>query len=422
MLMTTVVKDNISCANLKLTTGHIEITGTNTFYGDSNGNAITTGLRNTFLGSKCGKVVTIGDDNTFIGNDTGKLVTTSSDLTVIGSSNAPILVTSTDLVGVGKSILTSATSACNSNVLLGNNVLDLTVTGSNENVMIGHNIATSGAVAFVRNIFIGEDVATAHTTGSPNGNVIIGYGAANNQTILGNGNVGIGQGVLSNTTGSWNTVIGNASCTVAGGGSYNIIIGAGTNVRFFTSRAIKIGFGIRSSLTTFIDGIRGVTTTVPDAVAVLVDSDGQLGTVSSSKVFKENIETIDNNVINRFHQLRAVSFDYISHRESEDKREKEEKTQWELDQIKKEKEWYLNMKDIDSNEKYIREKFLFNKKHIRKQYGLIAEEVEQLFPDLVVCNKSGKIETVQYNKLFGLLIATIQDNRKLINRLANMMK
>ena len=61
----------------------------------------------------------------------------------------------------------------------------------------------------------------------------------------------------------------------------------------------------------FIAGIRGVTTGNANAIAVLVDSAGQLGTVSSSMKFKNNIQNMaaDSAAI---YKLRPVTFVYNS--------------------------------------------------------------------------------------------------------------
>ena len=50
------------------------------------------------------------------------------------------------------------------------------------------------------------------------------------------------------------------------------------------------------------------------------------------------------------------------------------------------------------------------------QYGLIAEEVNEVFPELITYDKDGQIRSVKYHKLFGLLLAKIKDlQNKLIN-------
>jgi len=60
----------------------------------------------------------------------------------------------------------------------------------------------------------------------------------------------------------------------------------------------------------FMGGVRGVTTDAADAIAVLIDSNGQLGTVSSSIRFKENVEELK--PTESFYDLQPVSFNYKS--------------------------------------------------------------------------------------------------------------
>jgi len=109
---------------------------------------------------------------------------------------------------------------------------------------------------------------------------------------------------------------------------------------------------------TFIAGIRGVTTGYDDAVAVVIDSEGQLGTISSSLRYKEQVEEMSIHSAPLL-KLRPVIFRY-------------------------------------------REAFRDGTRPI--QYGLIAEEVAQVFPELVVFNAAGKPETVKYQLLSSLLL------------------
>ena len=48
------------------------------------------------------------------------------------------------------------------------------------------------------------------------------------------------------------------------------------------------------------------------------------------------------------------------------------------------------------------------------QYGLVAEEVAQVYPDLVVYGKDGQVETVQYQKLNVLLLNELQKQQHMI--------
>jgi hypothetical protein len=104
-----------------------------------------------------------------------------------------------------------------------------------------------------------------------------------------------------------------------------------------------------------------VTTQAADAVAVLISSTSQLGTTSSSRRFKTDITPIPEEESQKIQQLNAVSFRYKEHPDNP-----------------------------------------------RLDYGFIAEDVLDIFPHIVVNDKEGQIETIQYHKLFGLMIAEIQ--------------
>src|SRR6202035_3458184 len=101
-------------------------------------------------------------------------------------------------------------------------------------------------------------------------------------------NTAVGFNALGQSTGSGNTALGQAAGFHLTTGDNNIDIGnqgvAGE------SAIIRIG---DTQVATFIAGIRGTTTGVADAVPVMIDSAGQLGTVSSSRRFKTEIEPMD---------------------------------------------------------------------------------------------------------------------------------
>jgi hypothetical protein len=113
---------------------------------------------------------------------------------------------------------------------------------------------------------------------------------------------------------------------------------------------------------TFIAGIRGKSTVNNDAVTVMIDSVGQLGTVNSSRRFKEDIRDMGDASTNLL-RLRPVTYRY--------------------------KEAYADgSKPMD--------------------YGLIAEEVAEIYPGLVIKSRDGLIETVQYQKLAPMLLNELQ--------------
>jgi hypothetical protein len=188
--------------------------------------------------------------------------------------------------------------------------------------------------------------------------------------ISGYGNTAVGASALSNNTGNYNVAVGEFAGNTLTTGDNNIMIGnsgvSGEN------GSIRIGSG---QARTFIAGIRGVTAGV-DAVSVVIDSTGQLGTIASSRRFKENIDDMagaSDGVL----RLRPVIYQY-------------------------------------------RAPYKDGSKPL--EYGLIAEEVAQVYPGLVAKGADGAIETVQYQKLVPMLLNEVQKQHATIESLETELK
>jgi len=201
-------------------------------------------------------------------------------------------------------------------------------------------------------------------------NTASGYNAlASNLT--GNRNTAYGASALINATGSRNVALGeNAGYDVTTGRD-NIIIGAGQKGKASDSGVIRIGASTLQNKT-HIAGIRGVTTGKANAVPVMIDSNGQLGTISSSRRVKDDIQPMGS-VSERLLDLRPVTFRYKQHYE-------------------------------DGSSPV--------------QFGLVAEEVAQVFPELVVYGEGGEPETVSYHLLSTLLLNELQNERRIIKEQA----
>jgi len=206
-----------------------------------------------------------------------------------------------------------------------------------------------------------------------NFNTAVGANALLDNT-MGSSNTAVGRNALVNATGSGNIALG----TQAGGdlttGGNNIDIG-NTGVAG-ESDTIRIG-SVQTK--TFIAGIRGVTTINP-AIPVLIDTVGQLGTASSSRRFKNQIKPMDQ-ASEAIHALKPVTFHYKS----------------------------------DSSG--------------TPQFGLIAEEVAEVNPDLVVRDENGEIYTVRYDAVNAMLLneflkehRTVQEQKTTIAQLEKGMK
>jgi trimeric autotransporter adhesin len=266
----------------------------------------------------------------------------------------------------GTDALATNTSG-NSNTASGMNALFTNVTGSfntangrgalyknntgSDNTADGYQALFSNTGSF--NAADGDIALYKNTTGGDN--TASGYSALYNNTT-GNGNIAIGAAAGYNlTTGSNNIDIGNFG--VAG-----------------ESGTIRIG-ALSTQTNTYIAGVNGVT--VAGGVHVVIDSTGHLGSIVSSKRFKENVQPM-NETSEAIFSLQPVTFRY-----------------------KKE----LDPQGI-------------------RQFGLVAEEVERVNPDLVARDNQGRPYSVRYEAVNAMLLNeflkarhTIVDQKKKLETL-----
>jgi hypothetical protein len=262
----------------------------------------------------------------------------------------------------------------NDNTATGLLALNSNTTG-NLNTATGSN-ALSGNTTGFRNMANGADALSFNTTGSRNtadgfgalefnstgsNNTATGVFALNGNNVLttGSNNTADGLNALrNNTTGDNNPALGYQAGINLTTGSNNIDIGANVGGRAGDANTIRIGAranGLSIQRTAFIQGISGAM--VANGVGVIVGPTGQLGTVQSSKRFKEAIKPMDK-ASEAILALKPVIFRY--------------------------------KKELDP------EKI--------PQFGLIAEEVEKVNPELVARDEEGKIMSVRYEAVNAMLL------------------
>ncbi|MGP8226819.1 MAG: tail fiber domain-containing protein [Terracidiphilus sp.] len=179
----------------------------------------------------------------------------------------------------------------------------------------------------------------------------------------------------NNATGNYNVGIGYAA-------GYNLSAGATNNVDILSrgvvgdNNIIRIG---NSTHTAFYAA--GVYEAPPEAgvgnaLPVLIDSNGKMYTASSSIRFKEDVHDMAA-ASDGLMRLRPVTYRY-------------------------KKPYADGSKPID--------------------YGLIAEEVAEVYPDLVVKNADGQIQTVQYQKLTPMLLNEVQKQHRLLEEQAKTIQ
>ena len=242
----------------------------------------------------------------------------------------------------------------------------LLLSTGNENTATGAGALLSNTTG-IENTANGAFALFFNTTGSFN--TAIGYQTLFSNTIGGGANTAVGYRALqNNTTGSFNTAIGDYALDSTTTGGNNTAIGdeAGSNIT--GSNNIDIGnngvagdsstirIGDPSQTATYIVGIAGQTVGA-GGTTCYVDNEGKLGVFLSARRFKTNIADMGA-ASEALLALRPVTFRYKP----------------ELD------------------------------KTGIPQFGLVAEEVAEVNPDLVTHNAKGDIYTVRYEAVNAMLL------------------
>lgn len=281
---------------------------------------VTDADSNTFIGKNSGnpaRTVSVATENTFIGLHSGASITTAQGNTLIGVNCGDSITTASSCVAVGLVALSSLQ------------------TGGFETAL-------------------GVGALGVSTSGTQN--TAVGFGAMGD-LLTGINNCALGAGA-----GVWTGSESNNICLGPNSG----VIGESNTMRLGKAT----GSGGEQINRTFVMGVRGITTGVNDAIAVLIDSAGQVGTVSSSIRYKDNVKDmgIDSSDI---YKLRPVTFTY-----------KHDELQ-------------------------------------AKKYGLIAEEVDKSFPYLTAYDEYGQPDSVKYHELAAILLNEIQRLEKRVFALEN---
>jgi len=334
--------------------------GTNTFDGFLALDSITTGIKNSAFGAWALQFNTTGVQNTAVGSQALRFNTVGSFNTAVGD-NALLF----NVDGI-------------QNMALGQGALANNITGDN-NVAMGFQALSSNTAS--NNVAVGFQALRLNSTG--NGDTAVGYQAlfadqtgsntaVGFQALIANtdgfNNAAFGIRALeSNLDGENNTAIGNLALQTVTSGSENTALGreAGTAVTT-ASDVICIGHGVAGENTsdrTYIGNIGTFTQAFSAGVNELVTvnlATGRLGhfnPVPSSRRYKEDIQPLDKTSEALF-SLKPVSY-----------RLKEE---------------------FDPTQALA--------------FGLIAEEVEKVNPDLVSRNDKGQVESVRYEMVNAMML------------------
>jgi trimeric autotransporter adhesin len=344
---------------------------------------------NTAEGTDALFSLTTGTDNTAIGFDALFSNTTGSENTATGSDALLSNTTGIRNVASGFAALESNTIGVR-NTATGRAALANNTTG-NDNTGDGHDALFSNTTG-IHNTATGSFALLFSTTA--NDNTADGYAAMLFNTI-GNRNAAVGYWALyNNTTGNDNTVIGYSALVNNTTGNNNIALGnfAGSNLTTGDNNIHVGNEGVAGEANTihigtagthsaaYIAGISGVN--IGRGQVVEVDASGHLGTRGSSRRFKDQIKPMDK-ASEAILALKPVTFHY--------------------------------KQEIDPDG--------------TPQFGLVAEDVAKVNPDLVVRDAEGKIYTVRYDAVNAMLLneflkehRQVQEQRKQIEKLTAQLK
>ena len=345
----------------------------NTAEGDNALASLTTGADNTANGFNALVRNTGGNDNTAIGFNALSSNTTGIENTATGAGVLQANTTGVQNTAIGGRALFNNTTGAN-NTAIGDAALALNTTGG-SNTASGFS-ALSGNTTGGNNTANGFQALSGNTTGG--NNTANGFQALFGNTTGGNNTASGFDALANNTTGSFNAAIGVHALLSNSTGRSNIALGRGAGKNLTTgnnnididnpgiggdSNIIRIGTVGRQNAT-FIAGVRGDT--VASGVGVIVGTDGQLGTISSSERFKEAVKPMDK-ASEAILALKPVTFRY----------------KHELDPAG------------------------------IPQFGLVAEQVEKVNPVLVARDGQGKVNTVRYEAVNAMLLNEfLKEHRK----------
>ena len=292
-----------------------------------------------------------------------------------GLQGALILAGNSDIsVSAGAGTLTFGTTATSANAASTMVKRDASGNFSAGSITLANNMYLPATTAGSGIIYYGG-TPFLHAFGSLN--FFGGFGAGN-LTAAGLDNVGIGASALSQSSGNANTAIGYQAMSGNNTGNANIALGVSAGSQLTTgNHNICIGnpgvagdtgtirIGDQNTYSAVIAGIYG--NNIANAIPVYIGSSGSLGTAASSAQFKQNIQSMGD-TSDVLLNLRPVTFQYKS--------------------------------DIDPEG--------------IPQYGLVAEDVEKVNPELVVHDAKHGIYTVRYQAIDAMLLNEFLKEHKIV--------
>jgi uncharacterized coiled-coil protein SlyX len=235
------------------------------------------------------------------------------------------------------------------NTAVGGNALNLNVHGP-RNSALGYSALRSNTGT--DNTAVGWQALVSNLGGEVN--TAVGVNAlASSETA--NANTALGWQALFQAIGSDNIALGAGAGSNLTDGNNNIEIGNDGNAGDSATIRIGVNSGTGLQTATYIAGIYGRNVSAATDTPVIIDSSGKLGTATSSQRFKKDIKPMDQ-ASDAILRLKPVTFHYKSDPSG------------------------------------------------FPRFGLVAEDVAEVSPDLIVRDADGQILTVRYEAVNAMLL------------------
>ena len=381
----------------------------NTAFGVNALDAITTGDKNIAIGYNAGTAVTEAVGNVLIGEAAGAALTTGGSNTLIGRLAGDAFDTEANNIAIGVTALSGAVAGGEYNVGIGNySLLALTsadyvtavgnnagtaITTGGKHILIGHNAGSGLTTSSGSCVYIGTGAGSGSNNDAETNNIGIGedtIGAAGNTINGAEYNVAIGnlsldalttadentcvgyQAGTAITTGKANTLIGkNAGHSITTGYD-NIVLGTGdtSTPAGDTHNSLMIGYGIdgKGDDTGFIY--------VGGSGSIYQGNNNSAWATTSDERVKKNIKDYEKG-LDEINKLKVRTFDF-----------------------RRCDEMPLGKNNIPLETTEMSED---------PQVGLIAQEVQSIFPDTVKeCDRTGRL-TLQNDEYTWALIKAVQE-------------
>jgi trimeric autotransporter adhesin len=376
----------------------------NTAVGYVAGSDITTGIQNTLIGALAGDALIAAADNVAVGFEALSTETGGQNNVAIGPRALKVQVNASGNIyntAVGSNAATATTTG-NLNTAIGGNALYSNTTASN-NTAVGYQAGYANTTG-IQNLFVGSDAGYANTTGS--GNTYVGRGDS------------VAAGVLM-TTGSKNTILGGFTGNSGGldirtannhvvlsdgdgnlrgvfDASGNLLVGTTSNIVNDNARVAIVGVeGLRAQATSGGgSSCIGAFATSSGGTYYYVGYDLTASAIKYQVLFNGNVQNTNNS-------YGAISDAKLKENVT-DATPKLEK----LNQVR-----VVNFNLIGDEQ---------------KQIGVIAQELEQIFPSIVEdtpdCDAEGNdlgtvTKSVKYSVFVPMLIKAIQEQQTIIEAL-----